>query len=179
MTIQESFKSLLETLGFSEAARNALVDADGEALVPADLVNFTESNTVELFKSLRKSDVKIPHKAENSFQTFRFLCHKWRTTGHPLDETVCTYATTATLLRWKLIKTELESYEDPTNEIKLEKASEIRDFIREFPNKLDNLSNPEGVPLSYIIRSSDDVPGPNDPKILGGRMANLPIKGYC
>ena len=69
-------------------ARNALVNNDREALVTADLVNFTESNTVELFKSLRKNDVRIPHKAENSFQTFRFLCHKWRTTGRPLDETV-------------------------------------------------------------------------------------------
>ena len=52
MTIQQSFKTLLGNIGFSVGARNALVNADREALAPADLVNFTESNTVELFKSL-------------------------------------------------------------------------------------------------------------------------------
>ena len=71
-------------MGFTEAARNRLADADQEDLNPESLVGFTQEEIVNMFKNLRREQMNISTRAEKAFQTFRFLCTMWHLTDRPL-----------------------------------------------------------------------------------------------
>ena len=166
-----SFRSALERLGWSQAARNEATREDGQALALNFLHEFKDSECDNLFDALRRPGdtilvngvntprpgVAVSARGKMNFKNACFMARYFMTTNRTLAAADITLDNVA---RFRHTKEMHEAHEDPSEPLKLEDSSQekILRFIDQFPSHLRLYRGLTQVPLSYIIREERGVP---------------------